>query len=669
VVPLKALLDLKSIKSALSSDDDSVVQVLSDPAAATANPDSLLFTLTGWDKTSLNDILARFGSNIADLAHFDTFRRVYRAFEPVQTLGIPAAALIEATTNDPDVAGPIVRDFQSALRARSAASDWRNLIQPVNGQLRSLQRDALVAYVLQKLRESGGSTVDTADKLYEYFLMDVQMEPCMQTSRIRHALSSVQLFIDRCLLNLEPDVSPGALNADYWKWMKRYRVWEANRKVFLFPENWLEPELRDNKSPFFKEIESELVQSDITEDTAASAMLNYLSKLHDVAKLEPCGLFVEQNGVTADDDRVHVIARTSDVHRKYYYRRYEVGTWTAWEEIKVAIEDNPVVPVVWNNRLLLFWVKILKQTPLSMATPPKPANSDSKFPDLTLNLVKQDAKASADNNLVTVQAVLCWSEYYNGKWQPAKSSDLNAPASLGQFPPVGAGAFDRSSLRLWSDEPQPGQLRISINGNVQRAGFLLYNTHGLPVSATAMPLAFPFGYAWWFETAGATFPAVYGDRTPEVPPESVSREMITRNTVIQAVAPCHHLSDAWDAPFFLEDRRNVFYVTTHEEPVWISNYRGFGVAIAPGIRAAEQMAPLVVQIGPPIPPKYWGDGGPIGQNPSAVDPAPITRYITEDAYIRQGLATSASVQYGDVQIGPSGALANTNVANKISGGN
>jgi SpoVK/Ycf46/Vps4 family AAA+-type ATPase len=27
-----------------------------------------------------------------------------------------------------------------------------------------------------------------------------------------------------------------------WEWSKRYRVWEANRKEFLYPENWLEPE-------------------------------------------------------------------------------------------------------------------------------------------------------------------------------------------------------------------------------------------------------------------------------------------------------------------------------------------------------------------------------------------------------------------------------------------
>jgi hypothetical protein len=29
-----------------------------------------------------------------------------------------------------------------------------------------------------------------------------------------------------------------------WLWRKNYRVWNANRKIFLYPENWVEPELR-----------------------------------------------------------------------------------------------------------------------------------------------------------------------------------------------------------------------------------------------------------------------------------------------------------------------------------------------------------------------------------------------------------------------------------------
>jgi ATPase family associated with various cellular activities (AAA) len=29
-----------------------------------------------------------------------------------------------------------------------------------------------------------------------------------------------------------------------WDWSKNYRVWDADRRIFLYPENWVEPELR-----------------------------------------------------------------------------------------------------------------------------------------------------------------------------------------------------------------------------------------------------------------------------------------------------------------------------------------------------------------------------------------------------------------------------------------
>lgn len=37
---------------------------------------------------------------------------------------------------------------------------------------------------------------------------------------------------------------------DSWRWRTRYRVWEANRKVFLYPENWVEPEPRSPVAAF-----------------------------------------------------------------------------------------------------------------------------------------------------------------------------------------------------------------------------------------------------------------------------------------------------------------------------------------------------------------------------------------------------------------------------------
>ena len=36
---------------------------------------------------------------------------------------------------------------------------------------------------------------------------------------------------------------------DWWNWRKRYRVWQASRKQFLYPENYLEPEVKDDSTP------------------------------------------------------------------------------------------------------------------------------------------------------------------------------------------------------------------------------------------------------------------------------------------------------------------------------------------------------------------------------------------------------------------------------------
>jgi peptidoglycan hydrolase-like protein with peptidoglycan-binding domain len=653
--PFLALLNYSRIKSALAIDDERLLTALDDPAAATASASALLFSLTLWDSTSLNDILVRFGSNIDGLAHFGVFQRVYDAFCVIQSIGISAGKLILATTNEP-TAG-IVRDFQAALRARYDASDWRDIIKPINNSTRALQRDALVSYILHQMTSNPAtSQIDTPDKLYEYFLMDVQMEPCMQTSRIRHALSSIQLFIERCLMNLEPRVSPASINADYWKWMKRYRVWEANRKVFLFPENWLEPELRDDKSPFFKEIESQLLQNDITDEMAETAMLNYLANLQEVAKLEVCGVYLDEKGAGPEDDVVHVVARTSGAHRHYYYRRFELGYWTAWEKIKLDIEDTPVVPMVWQGRLLLFWVRVMKKGPDGVTTPPVTNNPSTKLVELDTSVIP------SGNTPVSVGFVLCWSEYYNGKWQAVKTSDSNHPAWMEiSSTAQGSNAFDRSKLRIWFRVETDNTLWVSLRIANYGADFHLYNTHSLPVVDTPLfflPLAARLLNHGNAHGNGDFTNDYYTLTSPAI---DVSRTVLKPAIQFDITEePTFQLSDPFDAPFLYEDSRNVFYVTTERKKVWVPGYGGFGAGVNPGIYKVSNIPPLVVQTASTLP-KYWGDGGPVGPELGVVDPAPMRQFITEDAYIQRGLATTATVSFGNRQIGPSGAISQKSV--------
>jgi len=52
-----------------------------------------------------------------------------------------------------------------------------------------------------------------------------------------------------------------------WSWQKNYRVWEANRKEFIYPENWVEPNLQDNKGKLFDELEKKLLRQITTKVT------------------------------------------------------------------------------------------------------------------------------------------------------------------------------------------------------------------------------------------------------------------------------------------------------------------------------------------------------------------------------------------------------------------
>jgi hypothetical protein len=237
----------------------------------------------------------------------------------------------------------------------------------------------------------------------------------------------VQLFIERILRNLEPQVNPPDIDGKLWTWMKRYRVWQANREVFFWPENWLYPELRDDQSPFFQQMTSKLLQSDITDDAAAEAYLDYLSDLELVDKLEPCGLYYIPPSADSDETS-YVVARPAGAHGKYYFRMLQYGSWTPWQEIKIDCEDMPITPIVWNGRLMLFWLKITKTTtPRQLQANTRltegKTSGNTAVVSFTIDDLQQFGSTSGSQqtqNSVGVSAVLCWSEFYSGKWQPQK---------------------------------------------------------------------------------------------------------------------------------------------------------------------------------------------------------------------------------------------------------
>lgn len=349
----------------------------------------------------------------------------------------------------------IAQDIHKALRARYDQEDWEQVVKPLSDQLRENQKNALISYLLvhPDLRKLG---VVDADSLFEYFLIDVQMDPCFETSRIKQAISSVQLFVQRCLLGLEKqaDGDPLVLDRQRWEWMQHYRVWEANRKVFLYPENWIASQLRDDKSPFYKELESELLQKDIDKQAVEDALKGYLYKVDEVANLRVVGLFIEQGrdatGELAFENgepcyaKLHVFARTRSAPYFFYYRYFDIKTrnWYPWDKVQVDIpsydHENEqtgkidasgayLVPVVWNSRLLIFFPQFMKKTrPNTNTENTKFGAMENDCPDVNKPVEYWEIKMG-------------WSEYRNGKWMQkqlcadAVYDNLAQPA-LGQAP-------------------------------------------------------------------------------------------------------------------------------------------------------------------------------------------------------------------------------------------
>lgn len=340
---------------------------------------TVLAAATGWghdDVTRLSDVLGivvpeRFtdtGNLLALIAAVRLLRR----------LGVTADRVLpwRRAPLGPDAA----QAAWKAAKAKHALEDWPVVAAPMQDRIRERQRAALVSYLVANPLRSRDNTPEWSDAngLHDFLLLDVEMGATQLTTRMAQAIYSVQLFVQRCLLNLEPAVrtSDSAL-WQQWDWMQQYRVWEANQKVFLYPENYFEPDLRVDKTPFFAELTNEIMQKEVTDDNVGDSVRHYLDKLDGVARLHPCGTY--QSYDVPANRTIHVFARSESTPRTYYYRTWiDRMRWTAWQKMDLDITSNTLTPVIWNDQLYVFWPTFTPDSdPAPVKSLPDPNKGDT----------------------------------------------------------------------------------------------------------------------------------------------------------------------------------------------------------------------------------------------------------------------------------------------------
>lgn len=263
-----------------------------------------------------------------------------------------------------------------AVNAKYTDEEFQSVFQAITGEMDTANRNALLGYAIWEMNKTLPAIKNPTD-LYEYLLIDVEMSDCATTSYIAQGIASVQLYMQRCRLNLEPGVTDLSNIPDvWWEWMSAYRVWEANRKIFFYPENYIDPTLRKSQTPIFKEFAEQLLQTNITDKTVSQAYENYFTNFATVANLVQCASYnargpipkpatVEDHATTRVVDSLYIFGRTNTEPYTYYFRRVDnrnespyPAVWYPWEKIDLSIGAPYVAPVYAFGRLFIFWAEI-----------------------------------------------------------------------------------------------------------------------------------------------------------------------------------------------------------------------------------------------------------------------------------------------------------------------
>ena len=666
-----------------------------------------LATLTRRAKASVQATAEQLPLQTADFRQEKGVQRLWDALQLVKKLGVPPSTILTWVTPTPDFA--IARDLKNTLKAKYDPETWQRIARSIFDPLRQRQRDALVAYILHR------QGFDSVNQLFEYFLIDPGMEPVVQTSRLRLAISTVQLLIQRCLLNLEPQVHPSTIHSQHWQWMKRYRVWEANRKIFLFPENWLEPEFRDDKTNLFQDLESALLQGDVSNDLAEDAFFNYLKKLDELAQLEIVTMYCEEKNLDPVANILHVIGRTPNLPHEHFYRRFANQMWTPWEPVTTEIEGDHVVAVIWRDRLHLFWVTFLEKaeqvtsdgdersnvrdetlngvmatTAVLNNVSDQPSSKDANVPnnvsdqpslkDLTLNDV---VAKTAGFTRRRVQAQLNWSEYFQGEWTTRNSSGFDNPVSTVVKPHFDSrrDVFTHVTKEYENGEERAVKVHLHFENAIFQTGIIAKrifdtfdgafrvvskNSPPLPVYG-GPPQSLPYSNressATKYQSSG-TLQVTFVERIETVNGQLSNFISATRPILQQggafSILPCSNVLTqvkpgiaSLVSPFFYQDDRHTFLVEPSLTETTIVEWEDW----VPGVPKPDTVRNLddwvnQVEIQPDVP-KKPKKPMPIGTGRPWLDPSARFNLQPQTDWVTN---PTTVLQYGDRLIGQTGGL-------------
>ena len=326
-----------------------------------------------------------------------------------------------------------------------------HLHQQLNEQL----RDAMLAFYLTygvpadpTLEATPwNDRLATADDLYRYWLLDVQVSQAVPTSRVASAIASLQQYLNAIALGLEPGYDTRGMSAPQqatWRdSLHAYSLWRTRQQLRHFPANYLSPMLRSHKTESFQQLENDLNQCRLQPDSVLPAIQRYLTRFEEVANLKTLNGYIDGAPDDFANSTYYFVARSAtdgtchwrslDMARRCVPPGAEgsprhkqdtapSGAWSEWKRIPLPashnIPEHSIRPVLFNNRLFVIWAQCLSPTATGNST--EHLRSD---PDESEKQYKARLQDWLKSRFIQFRLHFCYLKY-DGSWSvPQVCSD------------------------------------------------------------------------------------------------------------------------------------------------------------------------------------------------------------------------------------------------------
>jgi len=237
------------------------------------------------------------------------------------------------------------------------------------------RRSALVDYCIGQVKKAAGDTqykfVRTPADLFELLRMDPLDSYGVQSSWAAEAISCLQQYIHAVYRKLEPGYQNhpfGQDDLDLWQLYCNYPDWAALQQIACFPENFINPFVRQRKTGLFKGLENNLNQARLSTDSVQLALQDYLQEFEQICNLDVISAYID--GSSATDADYYFIGRQRVQPLQFYWRKADIAlqqastsvnpaAWSEWQAVEIPAAERvlDIRPVYWSGRLCVVWAE------------------------------------------------------------------------------------------------------------------------------------------------------------------------------------------------------------------------------------------------------------------------------------------------------------------------